>query len=116
MNIRKYETNGSGYIRAEIEWSPNAPFPVNVTKTFQVPMSGIASLSVLQEEYYITLKIVPDDIPFYDNIQLPIFHGKELPHKIIGANYPASHFDLPYIISPLDDTKYGFSLSVGLVS
>lgn len=116
MNIRKYETNGPGYIRAEIEWAPADTFPANDTKSYDVPNGGIASLTVKQEEFYITLSIVPEDIPFFDNLQLPILPGKELPAKMVGATYPACHFKLPYIILPLDDTKYGFALNVGLIA
>jgi hypothetical protein len=116
MKIRKYETNGPGYIRAEIEWSPTATYPASDVKTYNVPGGGIASLSVKQEAYYVSLSIVPDDIPYFDNIQLPILPGQELPQKIIGAAFPASHYSLPYVILPLDDTKFGFALNVGLTS
>jgi len=115
MNIRKYETNGPGYIRAEIVWNSTDSYPASDVKTYNVPGGGVASLSVKQEEYYISLSIVPEDIPFFDNIQLPIFPGQELPQKIIGASFPSSHYSLPYIILPLDDTKFGFAINVGLV-
>ena len=115
MNIRKYETNGPGYIRAEIEWASTTVASSTDSKSSEVPNGGYASLSVKQEDFYMSLEIVPDDIPFNDNLQLPIMPGQELPKKLVGATFPASHYELPYIILPLDDTKHGFAIQVGLV-
>jgi hypothetical protein len=116
MEIRKYVTNGDGYIRAEIQWLKDDLSLAGDTKTFEVASGGFAELTVLQEEHCITLSIVPGNVVLYDKIQLPIKPGIKLPKKVIGANFPSCYFYLPYIISPLDDTIYGFALSVGLIT
>lgn len=114
MNIRNYETNGSGYLRAEVIWTADTQAGASDSKTYEIPSSGLAAFGVTQEEYFLRLNIVPDDIPFDDVLQLLIPPGAELPAKYAGCTFPAMHFPLPYVILPLDDTTRGFAIQVGL--
>lgn len=115
IRIRKYETNGLGYIRAEIEWDAQTGVG-GVTKNLDVPGGGIASLTANQEQYFLTLNIIPDDVPVpkFDSLRLPVTPGQPLLTRLGGCTMPSLFYDLPYFILPLYDTTHGLNLSAGI--
>jgi len=115
MRIRTYQTNGRGFLRAEIEWDAGATQRGNDTKRFTLPTGEEASLAVTQDKAtHIVLVVYPDDVADPDRFQLPIVLGQPLPGKLCGATLPSLYYGLPYIITPLDDTTCGFGFSVGI--
>ncbi len=114
IRVRKYETNGRGFIRAEVEWDAGSTQTGSDTKQYEHPDGEIASFAAIQKTTHVDLAIYPEDVPDFDSLRLPIVAGQPLPKKLVGCTFPSMHYDLPYVITPLDDTPYGFGISIGL--
>jgi len=117
ITIRKYETNGRGFLKAEIVWDPNDPTVEPVTVSKELPTGEIASLAVIpsaEQNGYIIVPIYPDDVPEVDVFALPINLAGPIPPQLLGARLPSIYFSTPYRIKALADTDLGFQVAAGV--
>ena len=116
VTVSKFEVTASGILTAEFRWDPADPANIPAKTRINVPNGGLASIGagVAHDQglTYITVRIVPDDVPYTDILSLPINPENPLPLSLIKSVIPSIGSPMVfYKLKALKDTKSGFRLT-----